>query len=119
MPRFKPHQSTEKSENFKESITRLIKNLNPWKKTMIIALALAMLSAILALITPDKLSEFADTIGEGLVPKTEVLEKINVKLNDKQIEARVKNFSYRRDAQNADYERKIAYLKAMNKVEER
>jgi len=80
MPRFRPNGVPEKSKNFKESIIRLIKNLNPWKTIMIIALFLAMLSAILALIAPNKLSDFADTIGEGLVPNTKVLEEINVEI---------------------------------------
>ena len=96
MPRFKSNVVEEKSENFKESIIRLIKNLNPWKKIMIMALSLAMLSAILALITPNKLSDFADTIGEGLAPNTKVLEKINKEItnnltDDKKIHNLFKN----------------------------
>ena len=57
----------EVSKDFKGSMIRLIKNLAPWKWTMIFALTVAMISAILALITPDKLSEFADVIRLGMV----------------------------------------------------
>ena len=57
----------EVSKDFKGSMIRLIKNLAPWKWTMIFALTVAMISAILALITPDKLSEFADVIRLGIV----------------------------------------------------
>ena len=57
----------EVSKDFKGSMIRLIKNLAPWKWTMIFALTVAMISAILALITPDKLSEFADIIRLGIV----------------------------------------------------
>lgn len=45
-------------------------------------------------------------------------ETVNVSDDDKKIEIRVKNYSARRDAQIADHERIIAYLKAMNKIEE-
>ena len=44
----------EVSKDFKGSMIRLIKNLGPWKWTMIFALTVAMISAILALITLDK-----------------------------------------------------------------
>ena len=66
----------EKSKDFKGSMIRLINNLSPWKSIMILSLALAMLSAILALIAPNKLSDFADTISAGLVPQTEKIEVI-------------------------------------------
>ena len=68
--------SFEQSKDFKGSMIRLIKNLKPWKFIMIMALSLAMLSAILALVAPNKLSKFADLIGEGLVPRTEVMQEI-------------------------------------------
>ena len=65
----------EVSKDFKGSMIRLIKNLAPWKWTMIFALTVAMISAILALITPDKLSEFADVISVGLVsPSIDMVE---------------------------------------------
>ena len=67
---------TEKSKDFKSSIIRLLKNLNPWKYLMISALLLALISAIFALITPNKLAEFADTIRDGLVPNTQKLTEI-------------------------------------------
>ena len=80
MPRPGGHHITERSKDFKGSIIRLLKNLNPWKYLMSIALILAMISAILSLIAPNKLSDFADTIGEGLVPNTEKLVEINEKM---------------------------------------
>ena len=66
----------EKSKDFVGSMKRLISNLQKWRILLAIALMLAMLSAILSLIAPNKLSDFADTIGEGLVPKTAKLEEI-------------------------------------------
>ncbi len=79
MPRPMGH---EVSKDFKGSMIRLIKNLRPWKVIMVVALMFAMVSAILALVTPNKLSEFANVISEGLVPKTEVLQDIGVKISD-------------------------------------
>ena len=66
MPRPGVGMSLEKSKDFKGSILRLLKNLSPWKNVMILALLLAMISAILSLVAPHKLSEFADLIGVGL-----------------------------------------------------
>ena len=85
MPRPGRGPNFEKSKDFKGSMIRLIKNLKPWKFIMIMALALAMISAILALIAPNKLSKFADLIGEGLVPNTEVLQEIGTEMSKNQI----------------------------------
>lgn len=76
MPRPGQERVMEKSKDFKGSMIRLIKNLNPWKYVMIIAITLAMFSSALALFAPNKLSEFADLISDGLVPKTEKLKEI-------------------------------------------
>ena len=70
----------EKSKDFKGSMIRLIKNLKPWKYLMGLALALAMISAILALVAPNRLSKFADLIGEGLVPDTEMLQNVGERI---------------------------------------
>ena len=78
----RPGGAHEVSKDFKGSMMRLIKNLGPWKGIMIFALTIAMVSALLALITPGKLSEFADTISVGLIPKTEVLQDIGVKISE-------------------------------------
>ena len=72
----------EKSKDFKGSMIRLIKNLKPWKYIMGLALALAMISAILALVAPNRLSKFADLIGEGLVPNTQMMQTIGEEIND-------------------------------------
>ncbi len=78
MPRPGGDRIHEKSKDFKGSMLRLIKNLNPWKYIMIVALTLAMVSAALALVAPKKLSSFADLIGEGLIPKTDKIGEITV-----------------------------------------
>ena len=58
----------EKSKDFKGSITRLFNNLNTWKYFLVLSLGLAMVSAILALVAPNKLSSLTDTITLGIKP---------------------------------------------------
>ena len=58
----------EKSRDFKGSIKRLFNSLNSWKYFLIISLVLAMISAILALVAPNKLSDLTDTITLGIQP---------------------------------------------------
>ena len=75
----------EKSKDFKGSMIRLIKNLKPWKYLMGLALVLAMISAILALVAPNRLSKFADLIGAGLVPDTELMQTIGEEIGKNEI----------------------------------
>ena len=82
MPRPGKFTVQEKSKDFKGSMIRLIKNLSPWKVLMTISLILAMVSAIFALVAPNKLSRFADVIGEGLVPNEELLEEVGTKIGE-------------------------------------
>jgi len=58
----------EKSKDFKGSMKRLFINLEKWRYLFIFALILAMMSAILSLNAPNKLSDFTDVITEGLRP---------------------------------------------------
>ena len=71
----------EKSKDFFGTMKRLFLSLNNWRYLLIIALILAMASAILAIIAPNKLSDFADTIGEGLVPNTEKLKEVSTAIS--------------------------------------
>ncbi len=80
MPRPGGHRVQEKSKDFFGSMKRLLSNLKTWKTIMIVALILAMISAILSLIAPNKLSDFADEISAGLIPKTEKFEVISEKM---------------------------------------
>ena len=66
----------EKSKDFFGSIKRLLENLKPWKVLLSLAILLAMASAVLALISPDKLSSLTDTITSGITPKTEKLSMV-------------------------------------------
>ena len=61
--------SAEKSKDFKGSMIKIIKSLKTWYTPIIISLVLALISAILALIAPNKLSTLADTITAGITPR--------------------------------------------------
>lgn len=81
---------TEKSKDFKGSMIKIIKSLKLWYTGIIISLVLAFISAILALIAPNKLSDLADSITEGITPRiteekiTEIMNNPNISYEDKQ-----------------------------------
>ena len=68
MPRpMGPHRGVpETSKDFGGSLKRLFNSLNHWRYFLIISLVLAMISAILSLVAPNKLSDLTDTITLGL-----------------------------------------------------
>lgn len=61
-------RTMEKSKDFKGSMKRLLTSLKKWHVLLVFSLVLAMISAILALIAPDKLSDLTDTITAGISP---------------------------------------------------
>lgn len=86
----RPGQKMEKSKNFKGAIKKLIIHLKPWHMLLTISLTLAMISSIISLITPNKLSKITDEITKGLTPRinestiNEVMNNSNISLEDKQ-----------------------------------
>ena len=72
----------EKPKNFFQSLKRIISVLNKWNYIMALALALAITSAIFAIIAPNKLSDLADEIQKGLIPKTEKIELITEEISN-------------------------------------
>ena len=87
MPRMM--RNYEKSKDFKGSIKRLLSNLKPWRVFLSVALLLAMTSAILALISPNKLSDLTDLITGGITPNineetvTKIMSDPNISNEDK------------------------------------
>ena len=87
MPRMR--RTYEKSKDFKGSMLRLLKNLRPWRIALLFALTLAMISAILALISPNKLSDLTNEINDGLIPNmnketiAEIMSDENISMEDK------------------------------------
>ena len=64
----------EKAKDFKLAIKRLIKELKPFKVLVIIGLIAAVLSSILSILAPNRLSDLTDEISKGLVVKSDNLQ---------------------------------------------
>lgn len=63
-----PHNSiAEKPKDFKNAIKNLMKYIKPYLPLIIISFALAILSAILTIIGPDKIKELVNEITSGIV----------------------------------------------------
>ncbi len=88
MPRPMRRGIPEKSRDFKGSIKRLFLSLNKWRYLLIISLILAMISAIFALIAPNKLSDLSDEVYAGLPNISEdnikdIMANDNISIEDK------------------------------------
>lgn len=70
MPRMGPrgNGNIEKSKDFKGTLIKTFNNLGKWKYVLTFALGMATLSAILALVAPNKLSNLTDEITLGITP---------------------------------------------------
>ena len=60
--------ASEKAKDFKSAIKRLFKELKGFRKLIMVALVLAILSSILSISAPNRLSDLTDKISEGLMP---------------------------------------------------
>ena len=115
----KPMKVAEKSKDFKGSIKRLFKSLNNWKYMVLISLILAFISAILSLIAPNKLSEFADTITLGLAPNISEKEINEIFANNKiSIEDKNKFGELLQEAKNKDKSNANELLKKIDELPE-
>ena len=96
----------EKSKDFFESMKRLLKNLRPWRYFMGFALILAMISAILSLIAPNKLSNLTDEISSGLVPRTYnlkiIADNMQNNLNEEQLQDKISTIMTNEDILDED-----------------
>ena len=73
-------EKIEKSKDFKTSIIKLIKSLKKYYLSILAGVFLAIISSIISIIIPNKLSEVTDYITEGLKPNTQKLQEINEKI---------------------------------------
>lgn len=81
----------EKAKDFKGSIKRLITELNSFKILIVLALSLAMLSSVLALLAPNKLSDLTDKISAGLVVNKNNFEKLTTEITRNYSEEKIAN----------------------------
>ena len=58
----------EKSKDFNGAMKKLIIHIKPWHFLLILSLTLAMISAIMSLIAPNKLKDITNEITKGLIP---------------------------------------------------
>ncbi|MGM9834780.1 MAG: ABC transporter ATP-binding protein [Bacilli bacterium] len=70
----------EKSKNFKETMIKLFHDMKKWHKLLFIALILAVVSAILGLITPNLLSKFTDEVENGIKPNNVKMEELEARI---------------------------------------
>ncbi len=77
MPRPVRMGVADKSKDFKGSIKRLFNNLDRWRKLLILSMLLALISAVLSTIAPNKLSDVTNVISDGIKPNTENLQLIS------------------------------------------
>lgn len=80
----------EKPKNFGSAIKRLFKELDGFKILISISLILAVLSAILTILAPDKLSDLTNKISEGLVVNQENLENLTSSITANLTEEKLK-----------------------------
>ena len=67
---------SEKPKDIKKAAEKLTNSLSSFKVLIIIALVLAVVSSILSLISPNKLSDLTDEISKGLVINTTNIDKL-------------------------------------------
>lgn len=77
MPRPAGPRQPEKAKDFSGSIKRLFKSLNYFRYFLIVALLLAGISAVLAIVAPNILSDLTDAITAGITPKNDKFEEIS------------------------------------------
>lgn len=68
-PMGNPNGKIEAPTDFKSAMKKLIKYLNKFHTLIVIAFILAATSSILSIIAPNRLSDLADLISEGLYPR--------------------------------------------------
>ena len=117
MPRPGGSNVYEKSKDFFGSIKRLLSNLKSWRIIIIVALFLAMFSAILSLIAPNKLSDFTDIITKGLAIKTDKLsylsEEIQNNFNGEKLKIKINSINNDQSINESDKEIFYNSLKQM------
>lgn len=71
----------EESKDFKKAVKRIFIDLKPYRVVIIIATILAILSSVITILTPKRLSTLTDEIAKGLAPNQEKLEDVIGKIS--------------------------------------
>ncbi len=83
----------ENAKDFKGSMVKLYNSLKNYRIAIAVGLILAMVSSILALIAPHKLSDVTDLITEGLKPDVDKLQVINKEIYGNAIDTFMSSYS--------------------------
>ena len=81
----------EKPKNLKKALSRLFNELKKFKIFIIASLILAILSSVLSIYAPNKLSDLTDEISKGLVFDTKKIENIQSEITKKIDKEKIKN----------------------------
>ena len=73
-------RTEEKVKDLKGTLLRIFKSLKVWKYVLVISCILAMISATLSTIGPNKLADVTDVISEGIKPNVSKIEEISKKI---------------------------------------
>lgn len=110
-------QGNEQSKDFFGSIKRLLKNLKPWKYLLLVAIILAALSAVLTLISPDRLSSLTDAITEGITPNSEKLNIITEAVSDYLKPEKIKSKMAEISSLSIPEEEKIKFISLLEEMQ--
>lgn len=77
-----PRGGGEKPKNLVGTWKKLLSLCQKYYAVMIIAVLCSIISTVLTLLGPDRLSDMTECITEGIKPKTEVLEEITTAMGD-------------------------------------
>ena len=81
----------EKPKNFSSAIKRLFTELKSFKILIFISIILAMTSAILSIVAPDRLANLTDEISKGLVVNTDNIQKLTESISNNLNEENISN----------------------------
>lgn len=109
MPR--PVKKVEKVKDFKGTLLRIFKNLKKWKYVLVVSCILAMASAILSTIGPNKLADVTDVISDGIKPNTKNIKKVSEEITRNVIIST--NSTNLEDFYKLDYDQKINLLNSI------
>jgi len=70
----------EKSKDFGSAMKRLFSEIKSFRIAILIALILAIVSSILSIMSPNKLSDLTDEISKGLIVNTKNMEKLSTSI---------------------------------------
>ena len=102
----------EKPKNFSEAIKRLLKELDIFKVFIIISLFLASFSAVLSIVSPNKLKELTDEISKGLVINTKNVEKLSKEIMNNKTYSDIKI-----DGVTITFPEQMKFVKTMSKYD--